>query len=86
MASVFPVPCFLFKEPGPDEVVQGALDGAAGKLQVGGDGVYRRPAVLSLPGTILEVHIYRPGPMRQLIGRGGINRSKIAHAIASFRF
>lgn len=86
MAAIFTVPCFFLNESGSDEIVQGALDGATGKLQVRSDGVDGGPAVLSLAGAVFEVHIDRPGPMGKLVGRGGINCAEIAHENASFTF
>ncbi|KAF5053489.1 hypothetical protein DSECCO2_397870 [anaerobic digester metagenome] len=79
IAAILPVARFLFNKPFLHQIIQGALDGAAGELQVGGYGLDRRPAIRTFSRTVTEVNINRPRPMGELIGRGRINVVKVAH-------
>lgn len=79
MTAVFSVACLLFDQSGLDQVVERALDCAAGKAEVGCYSIYCGPAVLPTACAVAKVHINRPRPVRELIGRSGIDMAKIAH-------
>jgi hypothetical protein len=59
--------------------MQGALDGAAGELQIVGNRFYRGPAVRSFACPITKIYINSPRPMGKFIGRGSINMVEVAH-------
>ncbi len=86
VAPVFPVAGFLFNEPRSDQIMQGALDGATGELQVGRNSLYCWPAVRPFPRTVAKIHINSSRPMGKLIGRGGIKMVEIAHGYPPLRF
>lgn len=50
-ATVFPPPLFLFQMAGLDQIVDGAFDGAAGEMQLAGDGADGEPALTVLVGV-----------------------------------
>ncbi len=83
-ASVLTITRFFFDQLGFDQIVQGALNSAAGKLQISSDGVHGWPAVRSLPRTILQIHINGSRPMGKLIGRGGIDGVEITHGTSPY--
>lgn len=83
-APILAITGFLFDQPCFDKIVQGTLDGAAGKLQISGDGVHGRPAVRSPSRTILQIHINGSRPMRKLIGRGSIDGIEITHGYSPY--
>lgn len=80
-SAVVSPPLFLFQMAGLDQIVDGAFDGAAGEVQLAGDGADGGPALAVLVGAILEVHIHRLGAVREFLGVDG---GKVTQTITSY--
>jgi len=65
LAAVFTPAPLLAEKAAFFEVGYSALDGAAGQLQLRGDGADRRVAFAVPAGAILEVHVHSHRPVRQ---------------------
>ena len=63
------------------QVRQGPLHGAAGQLQVLRDPADAGPTGVSYVGAILQVHIDRPGAVRQILVC--IDASEVTHGLVS---
>lgn len=71
LAAVVPPPLFFFQMAGLNQIVDGAFDGAAGEVQLAGDGADSGPALAVPVGAILEVHVHRLGAVREFLGVDG---------------
>lgn len=71
LPAVVAPPLFLFQIAAPDQVIEGAFDGAAGELQIAGNGSDGGPAFAVFVGSIFEVHIHGFGAVRNFLGVDG---------------
>lgn len=76
MASVLPVPEFLFQIPGFYQIIQRSLYSATGHPQFSGYGWNCWPALSSFVCPVMQIHIYCYSSMRKF---RSINLFKVSH-------